>query len=321
MGHYRGLSRYDGKAWTNIERQKLSTSKEFVLVTDVAVAPDGKVWVTTDSSVAMVHGDNITIYEKAKGFDVKPSFDKVAVDSKGMVWVGGWAGPYLFNGTTWIDYTPLNSSPYIAALTVDSTDQVWFAIGDQAVGSFDGKSSKTYEREGRLARYRALAIDDQGRIWGGTDYGLEVFDGKEWHMYYMHNSDLTDNMITSIAIPGKGLALPTPKEKKPGSVTGVVKNGRDTIAGRQVGLCSRPAFAVDTEGRPTCLDLPFSQVTKTDDKGMFTFKDVPVGRYMIVVQAAKTWLRFWQPDTIRFGVKEGETTALGDIDINNHVDK
>jgi ligand-binding sensor domain-containing protein len=320
MAHFKGLSRYDGKAWTKIEAEKLGTGKNVSLVKDVAVAADGKVWVMTSNSVAMVDGENITIHENGKGFDKEIFFDALAVDSKGTVWAAHSQGVFTFDGKAWTDQKVASVSQ-AQAIVIDAKDQVWIGTYAKGISLFDGKDWKTFDRKGGALssdQVRSLAVDGQGRVWAGTDYGLDVFDGTAWKTYFMHNSDLLDNSVYGIAILGNGPKLPDPKEKKPGTVTGIIENGTDPVKGTQVELCGE-AIGILFRGATPCEGQAYSQLATTDDKGMFTFKDVPVGRYTIVVQgvdAEKKWIRFSGLDA-KFEVKEGAATDLKDIDISN----
>jgi hypothetical protein len=90
------------------------------------------------------------------------------------------------------------------------------------------------------------------------------------------------------------------------------------VKGTQVELCGE-AIGILFRGATPCAGQGFSQLATTDDKGSFTFKDVPVGRYSIVVQgidAEKKWIRF-SGASAKIEVKEGAATDVKDIDISN----
>lgn len=50
----------------------------------------------------------------------------------------------------------------------------------------------------------ALAEDNDGRIWIGTDWGLAVYDAGDWTVHQTHNSPLPENTITAIAVSQDG---------------------------------------------------------------------------------------------------------------------
>ncbi|MFQ5812711.1 MAG: M4 family metallopeptidase [Anaerolineae bacterium] len=51
---------------------------------------------------------------------------------------------------------------------------------------------------------RALAIDDAGNLWVGTNGGLSVFDGNTWATFHTGNSGLVSNDISALVIDSQG---------------------------------------------------------------------------------------------------------------------
>ncbi|MEM8859249.1 MAG: hypothetical protein AAGD96_13060, partial [Chloroflexota bacterium] len=54
-----------------------------------------------------------------------------------------------------------------------------------------------------------VVIDDTGRYWFATEWGLNVFDGANWHSFQMSDAPLVKNEITEIKVFGSGPLLPT----------------------------------------------------------------------------------------------------------------
>jgi ligand-binding sensor domain-containing protein len=50
----------------------------------------------------------------------------------------------------------------------------------------------------------AVAIDNQGNKWFGTDQGVSKLDGTNWITYNTFNSGLTGNYIFDIAVDALG---------------------------------------------------------------------------------------------------------------------
>lgn len=324
VAHYEGLSHYDGKSWTKIEATKLGTGENVSLVNDVAVDKDGTAWVVTSNSVAAVKSaDDIKFWEDGKGFDDKLFFERVVVDSEGKVYAVHGSGVEVFDGKDWknqkLDFITVQSA------MLDKDSNLWIGTFSDGISmGKDGKWSTIKHDDGLSSdRVNALAQDDQGRVWAGTEYGLSVLDGDKWTAYFMNNSDLPDNDIKSITVAGKGPdKLPATVEKKPGSISGSVVDEKDPVADNPVELCSM-SIGFSFTGKTPCEDNPYSELVNTDSDGNFTFKDIPVGRYSLITKGKEDK---WVFPSNEFGgelkveVKEGEETKL-DNPININVKK
>lgn len=316
VAHFQGVSHFDGKAWTTTDYKELGSGATANLVKEVAVAPDGKVWAVTSNSVASYDGKAWTVYEKGKGFDKDYFFDGLAVDSKSNVYVGHGQGVWTYDGKEWKQLTAPDLQQ-VQAVAVDSKGQLWAGTFAKGVQMYDGKKWTGFTKQSAKLtsdQVRTLAVDGQDRVWAGLDYGLAVYDGKEWTSFHMHTSDLLDNSVFTVVAVGKGPALPAKKEKKPGTIIGTIRTGRDNVVGAKVELCSDFVPSI-FRGATPCADHAYTQLVETDKEGNFTFKDVPVGRYGFVVQGPdKGWIRFIGADS-KIEVNEGEETDLEVIDI------
>jgi ligand-binding sensor domain-containing protein len=80
-------------------------------------------------------------------------------------------------------------------------------LGVRGLLKFDGVNWTVYNtsNSGLPGNYvQAIAIDEGGNKWIGTDGGLAKFDGVNWTVYKTSNSGLPSNWVTSIAIDGQG---------------------------------------------------------------------------------------------------------------------
>ncbi len=70
VAHYQGVSHFDGATWrTYTVKESLSLNPDaYDLVEDIAIAPDGAVWVVLVNGVAVFAEDKWTVYEKGIGF-------------------------------------------------------------------------------------------------------------------------------------------------------------------------------------------------------------------------------------------------------------
>jgi len=53
---------------------------------------------------------------------------------------------------------------------------------------------------------RSLAMDDEGRVWAGTQRGAACLEDGEWHVYNAANSGLIDDLVRAVAIGASGRA-------------------------------------------------------------------------------------------------------------------
>ncbi|MEN3039726.1 MAG: two-component regulator propeller domain-containing protein, partial [Candidatus Kryptonium sp.] len=121
----------------------------------------------------------------------------IVIDSQGNKWIGTlkqneggcdgslieiWPGGLAkFDGKSWTAYNVKNSdlpSDYVTSIVVDAQGNKWIGTRER-------------EKDGW----------EKGVELGG---GLAVFDGKNWTVYTMKNSDLPSNNVTSIVIDAQG---------------------------------------------------------------------------------------------------------------------
>ena len=319
VAHYKGVSHFADGKWDTTDSSKLGTGDNVSLVKDVAVSPEGKVYVVTSNSVALYDGKAWTVYEKGKGFADNYFLEKIALDAKGNPFVAEDNGILTFDGKAW---TEIKSDKLSLAqsVAVDSKGVVWVGTYSNGVSSFDGKSWTTYDRtNSKLSsnHVRVLAVDGQDRLWAGTEYGLDIFDGKDFTVYRMDNSDVLDNEIDALAVNGKGPAVPKVTSKKPGSLSGTIVNGKNPIANSTIEVCVE-FIGSSFSGDSPCGDNPFTKQAKTDKDGKFTLTELPVGRYGLVVLGADgKWQRMTDSSSInsKIEVTEGRDTDIGTIDL------
>lgn len=68
-------------------------------------------------------------------------------------------------------------------------------------------------------RMYAMDMDQIGRPWIATNYGLMVYDGRQWRSYRTDNSDIPSTIITEVAVIGNGPPLPDLREKQAGGIS------------------------------------------------------------------------------------------------------
>lgn len=154
-------------------------------VTEIAIAPDGTLWLGTDRD-GIVHydGANWTVYNKQNGLPDTAITD-VLVTSAGIVWVATqYSGVACFDGQGWVRYTTedglADNETTVLATTADGA--IWVGMRYGGISRFDGTSWVSYIGEVGLASDQITAIleTSDGVLWIGTFRDLYRFDGNEW---------------------------------------------------------------------------------------------------------------------------------------------
>ncbi|MBZ0280220.1 MAG: hypothetical protein K8L97_05735 [Anaerolineae bacterium] len=314
IAHMGGLSQYDGANWTTFPKEDFGTSPFIIGVDDVAVGVDGSVWAATSNSVARYGDGAWEVFENGSGFDQDYSLGGLVLNSDGLPIVAHSNGVLTFDGSGWS-----SSEAPITVLDdvlIDGSDRLWVGSLTDGVAVLEEGNWTVYNRESGLSsnKIHALASDAQGRIWVGTEWGLNVLEGDQWTAFQMSNAGLLDNNIQQINVLGGGPALPALEEKAPGSIIGLLEDGRDPAANLRIELCTETLGGI-FYGETPCEGQPGSQLTTSNEAGEFTFESVPPGRYEVTIETPTGWIYFIGVDT-KVLVEAGQTADLEDIDIS-----
>jgi hypothetical protein len=292
--HYQGVSRFDGSDWTSYPSNLLGSGEFVDLVRDLAIAPDGMVWVVTNNSIASFDGQGWRVFEQGQGFEEDYRWKKIVVDSQGRVWATDNLILLKYDGTAWEEVEHPHEF-VIDEFVIDNLDRLWMS-GYGGVSVLDQGVWTTYtEKNSSLSsdRVDALAIDERGRVWAGTEWGVNVLDGEQWTTYHMHNSELLDNRIEHVLVVGEGPDLPLQEEKPTGSISGVVTQDALPWGNMGVEVCVEGLGYAFYYGATPCSGQPFLRSTTTDADGKFLIPDLPTGRYVLVFQLGDTTWEEW----------------------------
>lgn len=171
----------NGVAVRNANKFTSYTTEEGIpdnAVNDIVASSDGKVYIATENGAAVFENG---AWKKIEGL-VSEKVQALAIDKKGAVWFGTNKGISVNSNGSWTVYDMKKgklSWNNVKALAVDMRKgEVWAAVGDKDVNSFDGGSWKTYlEIQDGI---KTIMVDSQSRIWFGTETGLIKFNGDEW---------------------------------------------------------------------------------------------------------------------------------------------
>ncbi|MBN2393950.1 MAG: hypothetical protein JXR84_24670, partial [Anaerolineae bacterium] len=155
VAHYQGVSHFDGTTWqTFTVKETLSTDPEaYESVNDVAIAPDGAVWVVTVNSIAVFAKEKWTVYEEGTGFDDRYFFERIAFDSRGDPWIISSDGLHHRGGLSW-DFYPNVDYSTPQSIAVDRQDRVWVGTLSRGLLLFENESWLTFTpQNSALASY------------------------------------------------------------------------------------------------------------------------------------------------------------------------
>ena len=321
---YEGVHYYDGETMTTYAASELGSDLA-QRATDIAVAPDGRVWVLTTNNVATWDGTGWQYWEPGNGFEETHYFEQIVVDQQGRVWVStSSTGRLLLYDTEKWSIVAESFLAQSKALAVDTNNRLWVGTYASGVSVLDGSKWVTYDRANSdlpSDHVLAIAADISGRVWLGTEWGLVVVEGKKWTVYHMSDSDIRDNEVVGVAVAGRGPALPGPEAKDPGTLTGRVIMSDGPKSGLKVEACAEDVIwtVFGSSDATPCADQEFHELTTTEAEGKFTFAKLPPGRYAVTVLGPDgKWLMLTNETGLvatRFLVEPNETTDLGDLDI------
>jgi hypothetical protein len=136
-----------------------------------------------------------------------------------------------------------------------------------------------------------VQLDEQGRVWVATGYGIAVQNGDSWQVALPSTSGLADSEIRAIRVTGAPTlpeALATPKTT---TIVGRATEGGTPMANTEIQLCSdSPDSSPRNTGNTPCEQQHFSQIATTDAQGNFRFENVPIGAYQYTLKPdGKGW--------------------------------
>lgn len=205
---WNGVSVFDG-----INRFKTYTEADGLAdkwVYAIALDHDGVFWFGTESGVSRFDLENWTTYTHDDGVGAKIPGDVKNKEGISPTPPGGGVGGY---GSSSMAQHHLGESRvnvegnpnFIIAALVDRQNQKWFGTWGGGLSRFDGSTWTSFSTEDGLAGNYvfSLAMDNDGRIWAGTNGGINWYDGKQWNTIN-EDDGLLDNNVYSILFDQRG---------------------------------------------------------------------------------------------------------------------
>ena len=125
----------------------------------------------------------------------------VTEGSDGTVWAGGAGGLYEFSAGKWKNLTRADglTNTEVLSLGAGSNGVVW--VGYRFGGGIDRVHPQAHgvaiekgvQRRGSDGLIYFLDFDHLGRLWAGTEHGVDVWDGGRWTHYDMNDGLIWDD--------------------------------------------------------------------------------------------------------------------------------
>jgi len=175
-------------------------------VWDLAMAPDGTVWVATRGGVVQWDtGASVrAVYGEEDGLPAARVW-RIVVATDGTVWAAG-DGWIAYYDETWRPMEIRGIS--IDEMAADTTGGVW-AVGGDGLIHFDRSSTEQIsitEQFRDWNDYDAVTVDAAGRVWmvsRGGDRGVVVYDGDSWREFTIADG-VPSHIFSGIAIAPDG---------------------------------------------------------------------------------------------------------------------
>jgi DNA-binding NtrC family response regulator/ligand-binding sensor domain-containing protein len=196
FGTSNGVSRYDGKRFTNF-----TTEDGLAGNTILAIYGDssGILWFGTDNGISRHDGKgfvNFTIEDGLAHNVIRAIYG----DSSGILWFGTDSGISRHDGKGFVNFTTEDGLAHnkLSAIHVDSDGILWLGT-DNGVSRYDGKGFINFTTEDGLAHNAVLSIHSipDGILWFGTNAGVSRYDGKEF-VNFTSEDGLAGNIIYAI---------------------------------------------------------------------------------------------------------------------------
>jgi hypothetical protein len=315
---FKGFGVFEGGKWTVTEAKAIKDDLDSL--TGVAVAGDGTVWVS--GSKALLHNTGGTW----SALDLSALgeyffFQHLSASPTGDVFVNGGRELYKLTAekAEKIEFKldSRNYTSYSLAMDYNSKGRILAASGSCELIALDpgnpGSPWLVNKGEYNCLSLNTVAYDDQDRAWVFSREGLSVIGPDKTVAEYPSGSvmEIVTSNMTGIAVIGNGPPLPAAGPARTGGVTGKILLEGTAVANSKIEMCATPAFGASQP----CFDSKVKFAGTTDDKGEFTFNDVPIGQYNVAVEIDGKW-QISYLSSLATDMKEGATYDVGAVKFN-----
>jgi ligand-binding sensor domain-containing protein len=195
IGTWAGATRYDPKTGklTNYVKELIN---EWVY--GIAVDKTGRVWFGTEGGVSMFDGKTWKAWTHRDGLGAPNETKLPASTNTGL----GTRSRHDLNVQS-AGMATFNPN-YVFSMHAAPDGMIWAGTWGGGVSRFDGKQWQNLTLKDGLAGnlVYAIAQDEQGAMWFGTENGVSRYDGKAWRSFRREDGLLESNVYALAAAPG-----------------------------------------------------------------------------------------------------------------------
>jgi diguanylate cyclase (GGDEF)-like protein len=172
-------------------------------VYDLRIDRENRLWAATEAGLFMAPAPD-SRFSRITELPATRMWG-VVQGSDGTVWTGGDSGLFEFKAGRWKSFTRDNglSNTEVLSLGAGPNGVIW--VGYQFGGGIDrihpqaGSMviEKNVQRAGADGMIYFLKYDASGRLWVGTQHGVDVWDGARWTHYDMNDGLVWDDCDTN----------------------------------------------------------------------------------------------------------------------------
>ncbi len=314
---YKGISKWDGKAWTTEEKKVLGA--DVTLIKGVAVDGKGQVWVASSNKLHLLEGEAWTEVDTSAAFKRKPFFDMVRRAPDGTAYALASSTLVKANAKDSVEEVDLQLKGFSSLGLLAFADNGIMALRskvDAVLVRQPSGTSKEFEAGKAFAAdsIRAVGVDASGRAWIGTDIGVAIVGPGDEKVEWNSGSVLElAGQVEQIVPIGAGPDLPEVGPVKTGGLKGKILSDGKGMGDTEIELCPSPDMLFKTS---PCGDSPVKFSGKTSAEGEFTFDAVPIGAYGIAVKVGGKW-QLTMSSNFGTKMKEGESYDIGSINVKS----
>lgn len=181
-----GLLHYDGNTWTSY--YNVGSGNIICHAFATAEDPSGNIWISSnpDSMAGTINGSELfkfngtsfTKYTVPNGDYIKD----LTCDSFGNIWIAGYNALHRFDGTTWTEFSPSNSTieGYPHRVLADSNNNIWATVttvNGSFACMFDGVTFSNHLIPFNIGNQLDMSLDANNELLIFGYLGMVNFDG------------------------------------------------------------------------------------------------------------------------------------------------
>lgn len=210
-----GIGQFDKGSWELCKTDIVPIGQN---TNDIAISPDGTVWVATDGfGVAVLDTEGWHTFTDTQGLPDNRTYS-VVVDQQGATWLGAWQGVAQFDGSVWrVPYSVSDGDTivdnHITKIAFHPNGEIWIGYLDAGVSRFtnDGQwlyySATTTPDALASDVIRDIVFDHEGNIWIATEGGgVSTYNPATqiWTLYTTTTSNLSNDNVRALAVDKYG---------------------------------------------------------------------------------------------------------------------